>query len=228
MKILDNAAKKIKEFNSNPKDRPRKSYHCVLDARAGKRSFVDKNGSVSHKYLEMIDWALRSYFAMDRGNSYRGGTSMGNRKQFVNKLGNKLGSHEARKLLAALRDVSIISSSLEVHRLHAEELYKSLSNPEDGLSANKTRFCVGTTKVMHCLLPEFFVLLDSNVGKNVLNYSGGQYNNFVSYWKVMEICRDELLEWQKLYGSIDSLLNLDSEPTSLTRIFDKCAFFTKP
>jgi hypothetical protein len=217
MKILANAAQKIKKFNSNP-DRPRKSYHQVLTARAGRESFINTNGSVGAKYIGVIDWALRSYFMMNRDNN------MGSTEQFVSKLNNKLANNKTERILAGLRGINIISPNLGHYRSDAEELYESLSNPKHGLSANGTQFCVGTTKVIHCLLPELFVLLDKRVGKNVLNYSPGQYNNFVSYWKVMEICRDELLEWQRLYGSIGSLLNLDSEPTSLTRIFDKCAY----
>jgi len=39
----------------------------------------------------------------------------------------------------------------------------------------------------------------------------------------MKICRDELTEWQELYGSVGSLLNSDPELITLVRIFDKCA-----
>jgi len=137
----------------------------------------------------------------------------------VNKLRT---SYEAMKILATLRAATIVSPTLEHYKSEAEGLYEFLSNREDGLSADGSYFCVGTTKLRHCLLPELFVMLDQNVGKAVLEYSTGQYNNFASYWKVRKGCRDELLEWRKLYGSTDSLLNLDYEPTTLTRIFDKC------
>ncbi len=220
MRILNNAAKKIQAFNSNPKDRPRESYHRVLLARAGRKSFVGEDGSVSdEQHLRMIDWALRSYFMMNRGKNHG---SMGSKEEFVSKLVNKLGSDEIRRILVRFTDLSIMSPSLEDCKSDAEGLYESLSNREDGLSANGTYFYVGTTKVIHCLFPELFVLLDSKVAKVVLVRSYG-YNNFSSYWKVMEICRGELVEWQELYGSTDSLLQLDTEPTTLTRIFDKCA-----
>ncbi len=217
MEVLNNAAEKIKAFNSNPKDRPRESYHCVLRARAGKKSVVDEDGSVSGEYLRMIDWALRSYFMMNRRNR------MGSEEEFVNKLMQKLSRNETKKILARLRDVTILSTNLEDYGSDAEELYECLSNCENGLSADGTYFCVGATKVMHCLFPELFVMLDRNVGKTALKQSSGQYNNFASYWKIMRKCKGELVEWQELYGSTKSLLKLDLEPTTLTRIFDKCA-----
>ncbi len=216
MYILKDAAEKISRFNSNLKDRPRGSYHRVLDARAGRESFVDEDGSVSGEYLEMIDWALRSYFMMNRGNK------MGSEADFVGKLKNKLASDEIKEILARLRDVTIMYVNLEDYKSDAEELYESMSNRNSGLSADKTHFCVGTTKVMHCLFPEFSVLLDKKVAEVVLKRSSN-YNNFPSYWKVMRRCQDELIEWQRIFGNAASLLNTDWTPTTLTRIFDKCA-----
>jgi len=217
MRILTDAAQKIRAFNDLSNDDPR-DYHLVLLAREGEKSLVDSHGNVSDKLLAMIDKALRGYFMMNRGSR------MGSKEEFVNKLRNKLASYETKRILATLRDVTIISPSLEDYKLDVEKLYESLSNCEDGLSVDGSYFCVGTTKLMHCLLPELMVMLDQNVGKTVLNYSPGQYNNSVSYWKVMKICRDELMEWQRRCGSTSSLRNLDCEPTTLTRIFDKCAF----
>ena len=221
MKILANAAEKIKKFNNSP-DAPRESYHRVLKTRAGANSVIDHHGSVSNEHLIMVDKALRSYFGMNRGKR------MGSTGQFVSNLSNKLADNKARNTLATLRGVTAISPNLDGYKSDAQELYESLSNRENGLSADGTYFCVGTTKVMHCVLPELFVMLDGVAAKGIRKcyLLQSNYNNFKSYWKVMKICRDELLEWQRLYGNIKSLLNLDPEPTSLTRIFDKCAIVT--
>lgn len=216
MIILENAAEKIREFNNNPDDRPRGSYHQVLTAREGRRSFVDENGNITDRHLYMIDWALRSYFMMNRGNR------MGAEEQFVNRLGNNLQGDETMSILARLRDVTIIVHDLQDYKADAEKLYESLSDPEHGLSADGTYFCVGATKVMHCLFPELFVMLDQNVGRAV-GYRSGQYNNFWFYWKVMNICTNDINEWIEIHGSTDSLLQLDLPPTTLPRIFDKCA-----
>jgi hypothetical protein len=216
MKIFENAAEKIREFNNYPKDRPRESYHQVLTARAGRGSFVHENGNISERNLYLIDLALRSYFMMNRGNR------MGGTEEFVNKLGNNLWGNETKSILAKLRYVSIIAHNLQDYKSEAERLYECLSNCEHGLSSDGTYFCVGATKVMHCLFPELFVMLDQNVGKAV-GYRPGQHNNFWSYWKVMEICRNEIEEWEIIHGSTDTLLQLDLPPTTLPRIFDKCA-----
>ena len=216
MKILENAAEEIREFNDYPKDRPRESYHRVLTARAGRGSFVNENGDIIDRHLYLIDWALRSYFMMNRGNR------MGGTEEFVNKLGNNLRDNETKTILARLRDVTITAHDLQEYKSDAEKLYESLSNSEHGLSADGTYFCVGATKVMQCLFPELFVMLDHNVAEAV-GYRPGQHNNFWSYWKVMDICRNELEEWKEIHGSNDSLLQLDLPPTTLPRIFDKCA-----
>lgn len=218
--ILNNAAQKINDFNEYPNDQPRESYHRVLTVRQPRMSFVDKDGSVSDEYLQLIDWALRSYFRMNRGNR------MGESDEFLNKLGNKLRLFEIKRSLKKFLEVSITTHNLDEYKPEAERIYESLSNPQNGLSRDHTYFCVGATKVMHCLFPEFFIPLDKNVAES-LKYSyyffTWQHNNFTSYWKAMKICRNELMEWQRINGSIDSLLKLDVSPTTLTRIFDKCA-----
>jgi len=75
-------------------------------------------------------------------------------------------------------------------------------------------------------------MLDRNVAKK-LNQLGlikirrkgsTYYFSFEIYWQVMKICKMELEEYQKRHGDLQSLLDMDDEPTTLTRIFDKCAF----
>ena len=148
---------------------------------------------------------------------------MGNTEQFTNRLINILGINETREILVRLRGFSTTSDNLDECRTDAERLYNSLSHPEHGLSSDGTYFCVGATKVMHCLFPELFVMLDGNVAKAV-GYRAGQFNNFGSYWNVMDICRRELREWKEIHNSTDSLLQLDTLPRTLPRIFDKCAW----
>jgi hypothetical protein len=219
MGILENAAVKINAFNNynGGRDLHRAaSYHDVLNARAGRGSFVQETGIVEDQYLVLIDRALRSYFSMNRGNR------MGSTEEFVAKLNNKLQSDKIRNILGKLKELSITSPNIEDYKSNAEELYGSFSNSKNGLSNDRTSFCVGATKTMHCLFPELFIMLDQNVAK-ALEYPSGQYNNFASYWKAMKICRHELTKWRAKYGSTDSLLQLDLPPTTLTRVFDKCA-----
>jgi len=216
MYILKNAEQKIAKFNSGISSKV-KFYHDVLNAREENKSLVDESGNIGENSLSMIEKALRHYFKMARGGR------MGSEEEFIKKLESKLESDKIRRILARLRDVSIVSPNLEDYKSDAEKLYEPLSNCENGLSVDRTGFYVGATKVMHCLFPELFVMLDQNVAKTVLNLRPPQYYNFTQYWKAMNKCRNELMEWQKLYGNTDSLLELDLKPTTLTRIFDKCA-----
>jgi hypothetical protein len=220
MRILDSTSKKIHTFNSTEKGNSRQDYHSVLLARRGNISLVGMNGLVNSQHLLLIDRALRGYFMMNRGNR------MGTQKRFVVRLEGILSSAKVRSILVGLRSVTIMFPNLEDYRASSEDLYKALSSPQQGLSVDGTYFCVGATKVMHMLFPELFVMLDKNVG-STCGYSPGQYNNFGAYWKVMMICHDELKAWTNKYGSIDGLLRLDPLPTSIARVFDKCATATR-
>jgi len=68
MKILGDAAEKIRAFNYIPKDDPI-DYHLVLLTKKAEKSLVDRGGNVSDELLSMIDEALREYFMMNRHNS---------------------------------------------------------------------------------------------------------------------------------------------------------------
>lgn len=222
MIILRNADEKIRVFNNEyPEDLPRESYHNVLTAREGSMSFVSPDGNVNMNNLERIDWALRSYFRMNKGGR------MGDTEEFLNRLRIKLQSEQIRNMLVRFRDVSITFPNIMNYESDAGKLYESFSNPNDGLSSGGIKFCVGATKVMHCLFPEFFIMLDKRVAKTIcatVPTFGNNYNNFLSYWRAMMICRNELKAWQEENGDLDRLLNLDVPPITLTRIFDKCAY----
>ncbi len=78
MRILKDAAKKIRAFNSLPYDNTR-DYRLVLLAREEEESLVGRGGNASNKILVMIGKALSGYFMMNRGNR------MGSEEEFVNK-----------------------------------------------------------------------------------------------------------------------------------------------
>jgi len=215
MYILKNAEQKIVKFNSRSYGELA-LYHGILNARGDKKSLVDEAGNVSDGFLEMIEATLRGYFGM-------GKRMLNDKGGFIKNLSNKLESDEARNVLTKFSGKCISSPNLADYRSDVEVLYERLSaKGQDRLSQKDYRFCVGATKIMHCLFPELFVMLDKYVGC-ALGYLQGEYNNFEAYWATMNICRQELKEWQELYGSTDSLLRLDLKPTTLARIFDKCA-----
>lgn len=224
LRILKNAKGKLKKYNAQYKP-ARKYYLDVLRARGNERSLVEKKGSVTDQSLEKIDKALRYYLAMNRG----GRMEKNEDGSFIERLKRKIGNDDMKTILRKLRDVHILSSRLDGYEPDARHLYEWLSaESKGGLAADGTRFCVGATKVMHCLFPELFVMLDSLMAK-ALYYNGyrhrrWKFNDFTTYWKeAMQACHGELEAWQEIYGSTNSLLKLDSErPTTLVRIFDKC------
>lgn len=223
MIILRNAKEKIRIFNDEYRnnDLPRESYHDVITAREGNMSFVGHDANVNNNNIIQIDWALRSYFRMNKGGK------MGNTEEFVDRLRTKLQSEQIRNILVRFREVSITLPNINNYKSDVEELYNSFSSHNYGLSSDGTMFCVGATKVMHCLFPEFFIMLDRRVAKTIRRITpnfGSNYNNLVSYWQAMMICRNELEAWQEENGDLHNLLNLDNDPTTLTRIFDKCAY----
>ncbi len=143
---------------------------------------------------------------------------------FKTRLRNKLGNTEVREILQDFRRIKINSPNVESIKNNVEKLYEDLSNKENGLSARGDKFEVGTTKTLTFLFPELFVIVDSNVKKAL--HKTGLGAPFNKFWSVMNVCRNELEDWEETHGHLDSLLELDISPTTLTRIFDKCAFVT--
>ncbi len=225
LRILSNAKNKLARYNSQYEP-VREYYLDVLRARGNNKSLIGPIGKVSMGSLGKVEKALRSYLRMDRGGMMevnKEGSS------FTERLNRKLRRDDIRVILRKLRDVHILSPGLHQYEPDARHLYECLSAPgEEGLAKENKSFCVGATKIMHCLFPELFVMLDKEMAK-ALYHNGyrdrkGKYNNFTTYWKeAMQACHDELEAWREIYGSTDSLLELDGErPTTLVRIFDKC------
>lgn len=225
--ILENAEEKIRCYNNQ---RSAKSYniayHNVLGARHRSVSLVNEDGSVSEESLRVIVDGLKAF----RMGRQIGGQMWGT---FLEKLREKLRKDENREILKRLRTLRIESEEWKEHRDEIEKLYKELSTEgESSLHTGKKRFDVGATKIMNFLFPELFVMLDRNVAKTLnqlglikIRRKGSTYEFSPEiYWQVMKICKMELEEYQKRHDDLQSLLDMDDEPTALTRIFDKCTF----
>lgn len=225
--ILENAKEKIEYYNNLPSAKTyNDAYKEVLNARKGNSSLINEDGSVSKESLEIIDYALRKF---------RMGRQIGRRKEgmFLEKLSNKLNLDESKTILKKLRNLRIESNGWKDVKDDIQKLYNELSKGgSDSFDAKGKRFGVGASKIMNFLFPELFVMVDSNVA-NTLNQFGyikiprkgyTYYFSFEFYWEIMEICRKELEEYQKRHGNLQRLLDMDDKPTTLTRIFDKCAF----
>lgn len=205
-------------------DRQRKAplynsaYEKVLEARRGNRCLVDQSGNVDERSLEAIECALKAF---DMGRQMD--------ERFADKLKSKLSRIEIKRTLRKFRDFTICSQTIAELKTDVQDLYGALSAAgDDGLSADpQHRFSVGATKIMNFLFPELSVIVDSNVQKAINCYIP-DFDKWTldsdRYWQVMMICAKELGEWKEQRGGLDRLLKLDSKPTTLTRIFDKCAF----
>jgi hypothetical protein len=116
----------------------------------------------------------------------------------------------------------------------------SISGP-DGLNLigkkKDRRFPVGASKVLHFLIPDLFIIVDSNA-RNELSYFYGIKNNRKLdgelYNQIMRLYQDELKRWAhenddkqffKLYN-VDSSYKrfFGKQKTPLPRIIDKCTF----
>jgi hypothetical protein len=214
LRIFDDAGTKLKAWYKYYPDagNPNSSYRLVLKARSGATSNVDANGNVSRQRVELIERTLRGPFKMGRQMD----------DAFGEKLGMKLQKDNVRTALRKMMNLHIGSINHAAFEPDARTVYETLSSPgKDGLSAREDAFCVGATKIMHFLFPEFFIMLDQYAAKGV---GLRKFRNFEAYWSALELCHKELEEWHDKHGSIDNLLAMDVPPTTPTRIFDKCAF----
>lgn len=223
--IFEKVKDKIEKYDMQRKGQQyNNAYQEVLNARAGNNSLVDEDGIVSERSLKRIEEGLRK-FEMARFGKMD--------SKFSDKLKKKLQRDDIKEILKKFRNMRIESQEWQKYRDAVKKLYDILSaGGSDGLSADGDRFDVGATKIMNFLFPELFVMVDKHVTETLvrkglirISRKGGTWDySFESYWRIMEICNYELGQYRERYGSVQSLLEMDKQPTTLTRIFDKCCF----
>lgn len=215
VRVFENVAEKINKYNSYDTKckagRYNSAYRRVLNARGEQSSLVDEDGILDEKSLIIIEDALRA-FDMDRQMD----------DQFRDRLKKKLNDVNTKILLKEFRKFTVLFPKIEEIKSDTQDFFETLSAvDQDGLSSRGDRFGVGATKIMNFLFPELFVMADQWVMKG-LHKTGPIYP--WKCWSIMMICRRELTEWEESHGDLESLIELDKKPTTLTRIFDKCAF----
>jgi len=210
--VFDRVTAKLAKYDKQPKSTTYNSaYHKILNARAGESCLVNEDGSVDEASLQVVEQGL---LAFDMGVQMD--------ETFIDKLRKKLNQVENKKLLRTFRGFSILSPNIEDIKSETENFFFNLSDKgEDCLSSDNNRFGVGATKIMNFLFPDLFVIADSNVrnGLHQINYL-----DFKVYWAILMLCHNQLIELRRTYGDFKRLLRLDKQPTTLVRIFDKCAF----
>jgi hypothetical protein len=216
MRILDKAKQKIAQYDEYDRIHANGMYNNyyrrLLASRNGRPCLVEETGEVSDASINVIEETLIAFKMKTLGciNS-----------DFNQKLRKKLGDPNVLLLFRQFSTLNILSPNIQSLRFDAQTLFNHLSvGGNDCLDAQGRQFRVGASKIMNFIFPELFVIMDSHVLK-CLNLHG---NSFENYWTIMNTCRDELLEWQSTTCDLDALLRIDSSPTTLTRIFDKCAF----
>lgn len=215
VRVFESAAEKINKYNSyDTKCKAGKynsAYRRVLNARGDQSCLVDKDGNVNEKSLVIIEDGVRDF---DMGRQ------MDN--QFIDRLRKKLCDVNTRFLLKRFTEFTILSPDIEEIKSDTQSFFETLSAKSDyGLSSRRDRFGVGATKIMNFLFPELFVMSDRWVMEG-LRKTGAIHAT--KYWSIMMVCHRELKEWQETRGDLKSLMELDQRPTTLPRIFDKCAF----
>lgn len=211
IRVLEDARNKIRDYNEQTRARVYNSaYTKILDARKGRSCLVDKEGNMSEATLLIIEEGLQMF---DMGRQ------MDN--TFKYNLQKKLAS--AKPLLWKFQGLTIVSPNIDEIRSETESFFENLrACDHDRLSSSENQFSVGATKIMNFLFPELFVITDIWVRKALAKSLG--HFSFDEYWSIMMACRRELRAWQKLHGTLENLIELDEKPTTLTRVFDKCAF----
>jgi len=215
MRVLEQAKSKIERYdgfdNEKRNRKYNKAYHDLLRVRGVNSCLVDENGGASDSTLSIVESTLIAFEMKKYGQID---------DQFKERLRGKLEDQETRNALKNFREYTILRQDVKSLRPQASFFFERLAE-ENGLDARGYRFGVGAAKTMNFLFPELFVMMDSLVMCG-LGLDG--IPNFENYGSIMITCQDELQEWRRKFGDLESLIRLDEKPTTLTRIFDKCAF----
>lgn len=228
--ILDNAAEKIQHFNRIA-IHYEAVYHYVIRRRVDTKDLFDTD------FLDDITAGLIS-FDMQRmmgGAKYM----IEGREAWASKLKDALQRHAS--FLSQVKTLNLQSVQLDKGNLDQKiaAVFDDLSDPaHSGLNRRKEseRFHVGASKILHFLIPDFFIILDSNARNELAkNHPFRKHEtDGASYVRAMQLYQVELTKWSQAKGDPDykELIALDSSwkrfngvsTTPLPRIVDKCTF----
>ena len=229
--ILNQAEEKIKHFNKIG-IHYEAVYHYVIRKREETKYIFNSD------FLDDITAGLIS-FDMQRMMGSNKYLSQG-KQSWASKLKQVLTPH--RSTLESLQSLFLANIDLSVPELRKviTDLFNDLSKSSpNGLNIRKEgeSFPVGATKILHFLIPDFFIIVDSNARRELaklynirksLKFDGGLY------YSAMQHYQTELQEWDRENEDPDfhKLLEIDTSykqfgntrKTPLPRIIDKCTF----
>jgi hypothetical protein len=228
--ILKNAAKKIGYFNKIGVHYEA-VYHYVIRRREKTTGIWDKD------FIDDITAGLIS-FDMQR--------MMGKRKylaegfnSWASKLETALKTHE--KKLENLRSLKLQNIHLKQKDIEKQiiTIFDDLSKSgPKGLNHRNTKesFPVGASKILHFIIPDLFIIFDSNAKHSMVrhyNFPRGKVDGY-SYLSAMRYYQDELNIWSRQHSdpTYQGLTDLDlswrkfvgNRTTPIPRIMDKCTF----
>lgn len=229
--ILKDAAKKVAYFNRTGVHYE-VVYHFVVRKRAETPEIWNDD------FIDAITAGLIS-FDMQR--------MMGRNKYLVSGEGSwasklkvalqpfKSGIERLRKF--KLQDVDLDDPAIDSS---IRNIFDELSMPGKlSIREKQVGFVVGASKILHFLLPDLFVIVDSNSRRELTRYHGfprGKIDGEM-YIKAIRAYQVEPIQWKRLHGDngYRKLLKIDNSwrtyiggsYTPIPRIMDKCTFVSE-
>jgi hypothetical protein len=215
--ITQNAKVKIAYFNEIGFH-----YNLVADQIYKKRR---KIGNPSAKLFQ--PYIIAGLIAFDMGRMMGADPYSVNGSRFASKLSAKLALIEP--LLESLSHESLLSVDLQKHEDNIKIAYQVLSVGGRGsLHQDSTKsFHVGTTKILHFLNPELFIIVDSNAARAFRAEGQVHYLNSTQPGYTPDLytqCLKQAISDINQYGAND--FQALEFGTPITRIYDKLTFIT--
>ena len=216
-KIIDDAVAKIAYFNKIGLH-----YNLVADQIYNRRLEIGKPFDKSYQ-----PFIIAGLIAFDIGRMMGADPYSVNGSGFASRLSNKL--VQIQQVIEPLLDVNILSVDLQKHESNIKQAYEILSARDQGSLHEdpKKSFHVGTTKILHFLNPELFIIVDSNAARafrtaaqvHFLNSTQPGYHPDL-YIQCLKLAAEDITK----YG-INNFQALEPG-IPITRIYDKLTFIT--
>jgi len=228
--ILKNASEKVERFN-----RIGVHYEAVYHHVIRRRLAISE--IYNNEYIDCLVAGLIS-FDMQRMMGKKKYLAGGDESWAV-RLKNKLDAHRSELDLLFTNRIQDIDLEKEGLRTTIASIFDDLSKPGlDGLSKRnvKESFPVGASKILHFLIPDLFVIVDSNARRELALYHDFPKSKMDGhlYHQAMKTYQLELFAWKDRYSDneFDRLIETDGvwrlycgeRSTPIPRIIDKCTF----
>jgi hypothetical protein len=214
--LLANAVENIERYNQV-------CLHYNLVAKAVYQELRALNKPFSVNYEPYLIAALISF---DMGRMMGEGLSQKydlNAKGFATTLHQKLG--QIKQKLELVIYSNIIDTDIDLIAQKIKDSYDILANSGKEGFNQKRDFHVGSTKILHFLNPELFMIIDANIARILRIFCGIPYKNTTQpgysgelYVRSLKVVKKLIVE----YGE-ENFRSLENQ-SPIMRVFDKIAF----